>query len=111
MKGLAGCYTYLISRNPEEANAVYVLEVWENKEAHQASPLLDHVRQLIEKAKPIIAGMNSQPDLNIIGGHLKFQTVFQSLWALEFCFSTEEVGDLCYNGEVRWLDAREFREG
>ncbi|MBP2622355.1 putative quinol monooxygenase [Streptococcus oricebi] len=72
MKDVAGCYTYLVGRNPEEANAVYVLEVWENKEAHQASLQLDHVRQLIEKAKPIIAGMNSQPDLNIIGGHLKF---------------------------------------
>ena len=72
MEKVAGCYCYIVGVNPEETNAVYVFEVWENEEAHQASLQLENVRQLIEKAKPIIAGMNSYPNLTILGGKANF---------------------------------------
>ena len=72
METVEGCYCYIVGVNPDEENAVYVFEVWENEEAHQASLQLENVRQLIEKAKPIIAGMNSYPNLTIVGGKASF---------------------------------------
>lgn len=72
MKHVEGNYCYIVGVNDEEPDAVYVFEIWENKEAHEASLELDVFRQLIGKARPIIAGMQDYPNLRIIGGKATF---------------------------------------
>ncbi|UFT98329.1 antibiotic biosynthesis monooxygenase [Radiobacillus kanasensis] len=57
MRQLEECDIYSVSIMKEEADNVYVYEVWKNEQAHQASLTLDVTQDLIRKAKPIIAGM------------------------------------------------------
>ena len=66
------CYCYIVGVNEDEPDKVFVYEVWEDAAAHQASLQMDVFRQLINKAKPIIAGMEDYPDLTIIGGKAIF---------------------------------------
>lgn len=68
MENVKGCYIYSVGISKEDPSGVYVYEVWENEEAHKNSLTLDVFRNLIEKAKPIITGMESYPDLEIKGG-------------------------------------------
>ncbi|RCW62568.1 putative quinol monooxygenase [Saliterribacillus persicus] len=65
---LKECEIYTVSTVEDEPNTVYVYEVWQNENAHQASLKLEATQTLITKAKPIITGMERINTLNIIGG-------------------------------------------
>jgi quinol monooxygenase YgiN len=62
------CRLYLVSRDPADADAVWVVEVWDSQEAHEASLLLDAVQQLIARARPVIAAMGERIELQTLGG-------------------------------------------
>lgn len=64
------CFCYIVGQNENELDAVYVYEVWENKDAHQKSLQLLAVKKLIESAMPILdmSKLESYPDLTIYGG-------------------------------------------
>lgn len=68
MKNVEKCYCYIVGVNDQEPDNVYVYEVWESEEAHEASLTLPVFRELIEKAKPIISDLKSYPELRIYGG-------------------------------------------
>ena len=70
MNDVENCYCYLVGENEDDPNSVYIVEIWEDKTAHEASLQLDVFRDLIEKAKPIIAEMDNFPTVNVIGGKL-----------------------------------------
>lgn len=59
---MPGCHLYLVARDPEDADAVWVTEVWDSKDAHQASLQLAAVQERIARAMPIIdrEGMTHQ---------------------------------------------------
>ncbi|HEY2420532.1 MAG TPA: antibiotic biosynthesis monooxygenase family protein [Neobacillus sp.] len=62
------CELYVVNISPEDANAVYVFEVWNNEKAHQASLSLAAAQALIQQAKPIIAGIERISSLLPKGG-------------------------------------------
>jgi quinol monooxygenase YgiN len=64
-----GCLLYLINRRDEDPDAVWVVEVWTTDEAHAASLELDGVREIIGRARPLIAGMGERFELRPVGGH------------------------------------------
>ena len=68
MNTLDECEIYLVSVAEEEANAVYVHEVWSNENAHQASLALESTQTLIKRAKPIITDMERINTLTTMGG-------------------------------------------
>lgn len=68
MKKLNDCFCYIVGMNKEEADSVYVYEVWESEKAHKASLELPAVRKLIQNAMPIIDNMSNEPELVIYGG-------------------------------------------
>lgn len=68
LEEVAGCHLYVVNRDPAEADAVWVVEVWESAEAHRASLELDAVQQLIARARPIMVGMGERFELDPIGG-------------------------------------------
>lgn len=68
MENLPECYCYIVGMNPAEPDAVYVYEVWESEAAHDVSLQLPVFANLIQKARPIIAGMEDFPSLTIFGG-------------------------------------------
>jgi quinol monooxygenase YgiN len=53
---------------PAEPDAIAILEVWDDKAAHDASLQLESVRALIAQARPFIAGMGESIELRPIGG-------------------------------------------
>ena len=63
-----GCLLYLVSRLAEDPDAVQVVEVWTDQEAHQASLQLPAVQDVIGRARPIIAGMSDRMELQPLGG-------------------------------------------
>ncbi|PYF08376.1 putative quinol monooxygenase [Ureibacillus chungkukjangi] len=68
MADLIECEVYLINISPDEPNSVFVYEVWSNEEAHQASLTLEATQKLIQRAKPIITGMERISTLKTKGG-------------------------------------------
>lgn len=72
MEQLDTCYCYIVGVKDDEPDIVYVFEVWDSPNAHQASLSIDVFANLIAKAKPIIVGMDSFPFLRIVGGKAKF---------------------------------------
>ncbi|MFP3919370.1 putative quinol monooxygenase [Lysinibacillus telephonicus] len=68
MKDLDECEIYIVNISETEPNAIHVYEVWSNEEAHQASLSLEATQTLINRAKPIITGMERINILSAIGG-------------------------------------------
>lgn len=61
----------IVGTNPDEPEAVYIYEVWESAAAHAASLQMPVFAALIQKARPMIAGMEDLPSLQIHGGKAK----------------------------------------
>lgn len=64
----ADCELYIISRAPDDPDAVWVTEVWTSADAHQASLEDQSVRELITQARPLIAGLGEHFELEPLGG-------------------------------------------
>ncbi|MFY0665079.1 MAG: antibiotic biosynthesis monooxygenase [Natronospirillum sp.] len=56
---MAGCHSYIVAADAEKPDDIWITEVWEDAEAHQASLKNPAVRQSIEQAMPMIAGFES----------------------------------------------------
>lgn len=68
MAQLEECYIYLVGRNQDEPEAVYIFEVWRDKAAHQAALGLPVFQTMIAQARPMIEDMADYPSLEIVGG-------------------------------------------
>lgn len=68
MTDLEECEIYLVNISENESDSVYVYEVWSSEEAHQASLTLEATQKLIQRAKPLITGMERISTLNVLGG-------------------------------------------
>lgn len=66
--GMPGCLSYIVANDPVDANALWITEVWETKEAHGRSLSLPAVRAAIAKARPLITGMQTVTETVPIGG-------------------------------------------
>ena len=51
---MPGCRLYLVAVDDEDADGVWVTEIWESAEAHTASLQLEGVRERIGRAMPLI---------------------------------------------------------
>ena len=61
------CIHYVVGTS-DEPDAVWASEAWTDKAAHDASLEADDIRQVIEKARPLIATVSHQTELRIHGG-------------------------------------------
>lgn len=66
LKANEGCLLYVVSRS-EEPDTVWVTEAWTSKAAHDDSLRDTEVKAVIQKALPLIAGMEGK-ELRPIGG-------------------------------------------
>jgi quinol monooxygenase YgiN len=68
-EGLPGCRMYIVAIDPDDADAVWVTEVWESQELHDASLNLEPVRERIGRAMPMIdMGGHRQLRLDALAG-------------------------------------------
>ena len=68
-KDMPGCLSYVISKDMTDENALWITEVWDSKENHQASLSLETVKAAISKGKPLIAGFGERIETTPVGGH------------------------------------------
>ena len=66
--GMPGCLTYLVAEDPDDADALWVTEVWVDEAAHRASLQLPQVQAAIGKGRPLIAGFDSRVVTKVLGG-------------------------------------------
>ena len=65
---MPGCFSYVIARDPADADQIWITEVWDSKESHKASLQLPQVRETIEKAMPIIGAFGMHVETEPVAG-------------------------------------------
>lgn len=66
---MSGCLSYIVSKDVEDDDAIWVTEVWDSQESHQASLSLPSVQEAIQKGRPLIAEFGEQIETKPIGGY------------------------------------------
>ena len=66
---MPGCLSYVIAEDPSNADALWITEVWTDKDSHAASLKLPSVQAAIARARPIIAGFPQHFETKPVGGH------------------------------------------
>lgn len=66
---MPGCLSYVIAKDPANADALWITEVWTDKDAHAASLKLPAVQAAIAEARPIIAGFPQHFETTPVIGH------------------------------------------
>lgn len=62
------CLQYLVGTAAEDADGVWVTELWTDRAAHAASLEPAEIRAVIQQARPLIAGMSDRTELDVHGG-------------------------------------------
>lgn len=65
---MPGCLSYVVARDPADADALWITEVWDSADSHRASLALPEVQAAIAKGRPLIAGFDSQTETEPLGG-------------------------------------------
>ena len=65
---MPGCLSYIIAEDATDADALWITEVWTDKDSHAASLQLPSVQAAIAKARPIIAGFGHRFETVPVGG-------------------------------------------
>ena len=65
---MPGCLSYVVAKDPRDENALWITEVWESAESHKASLTLPQVREVIAKARPLIASFGDSVQSEPVGG-------------------------------------------
>jgi quinol monooxygenase YgiN len=66
--GMPGCLSYIVAADATDADALWITEVWTDKDSHAASLRLPAVQAAIAKARPIIAGFGHRFETVPVGG-------------------------------------------
>lgn len=64
----AGCRFYVVGVSPDDPELIWVNEVWESKEHHDASLRLPETKAAIARAMPMLTGEFTGQELTIAGG-------------------------------------------
>ena len=67
--GMPGCLSYIIAKDPDNADAIWITEVWDSQDSHTASLSLPTVQQAIAQGRPLIAGFGERFVTEPVGGH------------------------------------------
>lgn len=65
---MPGCLSYIIARDPGDADALWITEVWDSRDSHLASLQLPAVQAAISRGRPLIAGFDNQTETEPLGG-------------------------------------------
>ena len=65
---MPGCKAYIVAEDAKESDVIWITEVWDKAESHKASLQLPAVQAAIARGRPLIAGFDSQVELDVAGG-------------------------------------------
>ena len=66
---MPGCLSYVVARDPSDATAIWITEVWDSQASHQASLSLPSVQQAIARGRSLIEGFDARVVTEPVGGH------------------------------------------
>lgn len=66
---MPGCLSYVVAKDHEDPNALWVTEVWDSEASHEASLSLPSVQDAIRKGRPMIAAFGERYITEPLGGH------------------------------------------
>ena len=53
--GMPGCLSYVVAKDAADPNTLWVTEVWDRAESHEASLSIPAVKDALPRAKPLVA--------------------------------------------------------
>lgn len=65
---IPGCLSFVVARDPADADVVWITEVWDSQASHTASLELPSVKASIQRAMPLIAGFDLHVETAPAGG-------------------------------------------
>ena len=65
---MPGCLSYIVALDTSDADGIWITEVWDSEASHKASLTLPAVREVIARARPLIAGFSNQVTTAPVGG-------------------------------------------
>ena len=69
LRDMPGNLSYIVAASSDDANTLWITEVWTDADSHAASLSLPSVQEAIAKGRPLIAGMERVAQTAPIGGH------------------------------------------
>lgn len=69
IKDMPGCLSYIVAKDSNDPDAVWITEVWDSPESHRASLKLPAVQAAISRGRPLIAGFGDSFLTQPVGGH------------------------------------------
>ena len=67
VSGMPGCRSYVVARDPADADAIWITEVWDSQADHKASLSLPSVQGAISRGRPLIAGFDQRIETVPVG--------------------------------------------
>lgn len=67
----AGCLLYEVGTAEDAPDSVFVVELWESSDAHQASLQLPSVQASIKEAMPLLSGEMSGNRFDVVGSPIR----------------------------------------
>ena len=69
LQAMPGLRSYIVANDPADPDALWVTEVWQDKESHANSLSLPSVQAAIAHGRPLIAGFAERFETEPLGGH------------------------------------------
>jgi quinol monooxygenase YgiN len=66
---MPGCLSYVVAKDPADANAIWITEVWDSEQSHRDSLSLPSVQRAIARGRPLIASFGEHAVTEPVGGH------------------------------------------
>ena len=67
VKEMPGCLSYVVAQDSTDENWIWITEVWDSEDSHDASLSLPEVKKTIASARPMIAGFSNQAITTPVG--------------------------------------------
>jgi quinol monooxygenase YgiN len=64
----AGCQLYAVCTDPADPDVIWVTEIWDSAEHHDASLQLPETKAAIGTAMPLLTGEFTRQELIVVGG-------------------------------------------
>ena len=69
VKAMPGCLSYVVAEDATDDSGIWITEVWDSKDSHDASLNLPEVKKAIGAARSMITGFSNQLTTKPVGGY------------------------------------------
>lgn len=67
IEAMPGCLHYIVATEADSPDNVWITEIWESRDAHEASLELPRVQEAISRGRPLIAAFTVSHEVDPIG--------------------------------------------